>query len=279
MTASLPFDALRPFKSRLEAFTPRDTIPWEDQAEQLLRCRSVQGFMGLRSFAQVEAHVTWLTDILSPRAHLLDVGCGPGLYSNRLGRQGFRVTGIDIARPLLDYAQAEAETTSLPCTYLRRSLLTLDFHMQFDAALLINSLINALSAAEVGIALTGLQAALKPGGQFIAEVAILPANFADAPALSEEVSLLARSPWCNQFHALMTRILTFPDQNERVTHYLLLQPDSPPTEYWTRSTLYSIDQLSQLLRQHGLNVQQIHGRNPGELLTPSSQTCFIMGHI
>ena len=91
---SLPFDALRPFKSEPDDFTPLDTLPWESYAEQFLRCRTEQGFVGLRAFKEVDAHVTWLAQNvgLPLGAAILDIGCGPGLYSNRLAQAVFGQT-------------------------------------------------------------------------------------------------------------------------------------------------------------------------------------------
>ena len=278
----LPFDALRPFKSRREAFTPRDTIPWEAQANQLLRCQTETGFMGLRSYTEIDRHVARLIQILNlpPGASILDIACGPGLYSHRLGEAGYQVTGLDIAQPLLDYAQRRADRQKLPCTYRCCSLLNLQtatqFFGAFEAVLLINSTINLLTSQELTRALQGIRAALKPGGHFIGEFQTLPPDFAaTAPQTKETLSLLEQSPWHQEFHALLTRQLTFPLHHEQVTHYLLLPAGSPPSEYWTRTTLYAPATLQAIMAQHGLAGQQIFGPTLDQVYQPSDSLCFL----
>ena len=41
--SALPFDIFRPFKSTIEAFTPRDTLPWEELAPRVLHCAHADG--------------------------------------------------------------------------------------------------------------------------------------------------------------------------------------------------------------------------------------------
>jgi len=44
----------------------------------------------------------------SPRAHVVDVGCGPGRHSYALARRGFRVSGVDISARFVELAGASA---------------------------------------------------------------------------------------------------------------------------------------------------------------------------
>ncbi len=274
----LPFDALRPFKNTPEAFTPRDTLPWERLAEQLLRCQTEEGFMGLRPYREIEAHVAWLVEHMSlpPGAAILDIGCGPGLYSNRLAAHGYRVTGIDIAQPLLDYAQAEAQAQGVACTYRRLSLFELAYEAEFETVLLINTITNCLTRSELEPVLAKIRAALKVGGHFIVEFAAQPADFSAAkPTVTESISFLAQSPWSDQFHAWMIRELSFPDSSERVTHHLILGADGQPAEYWSRFNLHPISTLTNLLNDCGFQVQAVFGKTPGQPRQPSDDGCFI----
>ncbi len=276
--APLPFDTLRPFKSKAEEFTPRDTLPWESQAKHLLRCRTETGFLGLRPFEQVESDVAWLTENLGlpQETNILDIGCGPGLYSNRLATRGYHVTGIDIAQPFLDYARAEAQAQGLACVYRRLSMFDLPFEAEFEAVLLINTPAACLTRSELKPILAKIRAALKPNGHFIGEFAVQPAGFnAVEPTVTESISFLAQSPWSDQFHAWMIRELSFPATGERVTHHLILGADGQPAEYWTRFSLFPISTLTDLLSACGFQVQAVFGKTPGQPRQPSDDVCFI----
>ncbi len=50
---------------------------------------------------------------LPKRARLLDLGCGAGQDTRALRRAGFRVVGLDVSEPLLDYARRRSPRLSL----------------------------------------------------------------------------------------------------------------------------------------------------------------------
>lgn len=63
-------------------------------------------------YAEDHKHDTWslamverFVQLLSKRARVLDVGCGPGWEARRFARAGFRVTGIDISPKLIALAK------------------------------------------------------------------------------------------------------------------------------------------------------------------------------
>lgn len=47
------------------------------------------------------------------KAHLLDLGCGAGQDARALRRAGFRIVGLDVSQPLLDYARRRSPRLSL----------------------------------------------------------------------------------------------------------------------------------------------------------------------
>jgi SAM-dependent methyltransferase len=275
----LPFDALRPFKSKPEEFSPRDTLPWEMLAERFPHYQTEAGFLGLRSLAQVEADVDWLAKHLAPApgAAILDIGCGPGLYSNRLAAHGYQVTGIDIAQAFLDHAQAEAQAQGVAdnCTYRQLSMFDMAYETEFETVLLIQSIASRLDLTELQTLLTKIHAALKPAGHFLAEFQVTSSEFASNEAtITESISFLAHSPWSDQFHAWLLRDLIFPDAAERVNHHLLLNADGQLAEYWSRFSLYSIPALTGLWQACGFRVQAVFGQTLGQPHQAADETCF-----
>ena len=76
--------------------------------------------MASRAPDVIRAHVDWLLELLSAEdeptgrsRHLLDLGCGPGLYALTLARTGLRVTGVDYAPAAVDHARREAASEGL----------------------------------------------------------------------------------------------------------------------------------------------------------------------
>src|SRR5712672_744251 len=67
---------------------------------------------------------------LKPRASVLDVCCGTGQFTDRVHRQGFRVTGLDASAGMIGYARQNAPGVALTVADVR------DFSLgrKFDAA-------------------------------------------------------------------------------------------------------------------------------------------------
>jgi SAM-dependent methyltransferase len=268
-----------PLTRELEAFTPWDNIPWEAQAEQLLRCRLGDGFIGLRPPQRVDREVAGLIERLKPApgATILDLGCGPGLHGNRLGARGYRVTGIDIAQPVVDYAQAQADAAGLPCRYQRGSFLEMSFHEEFTAAFLANSTFNHLDEPALTELLRRIRRALVPGGTFACEVYVVPAEPA-APATPEIRQLLSLpySPWSDRPHHWLERILSFPAQHQRVTHHVILGEDGSVRQHWSRLRLHDRHELGARLEACGLTVRGWFDYDLRSPIDPASDQAWVV---
>lgn len=268
---------LPPLESDLEAFTPWDNIPWEAQAEQLLRCRVGDGFIGLRPPQRVDREVAGLVErlALEPGATVLDLGCGPGLHANRLGARGHRVTGIDIAQPVLDYAQAQAHAAGLPCRYQRGSFLELPFEREFAAAFLANSTLNQLVDAELDTLLQRVRRALVPGGRFACEAFVRPVVLEGAPEVRRLFSL-PWSPWSDRPHRWLERILTFREQFQRVTHHVILDEDGTIRQHWSRTRLFDREALAARIAASGLVIREWVGHDLGSPVDPRNEQVWVI---
>ena len=275
----LPFDTLRPFKSRPEEFVPRDNLPWEQIAANLVKSGNLDsGFVGLRSKELVEHDVKWLIEQLAlpAQAAILDIGCGPGLYCHRLAQFGHLTTGIDIADSFLSYARNQAQKENLPCTFLNLSMFELSFSAQFDVILLIQSLANRITSEQLDDLLNRAQKALKPGGHLIVEFSLAPNEFATAEPISKEsLFLLNHSPWSDRFHAYMARDLIFPATKQRINHHLIVEAEGQAQEYWSHFTLHSQAGLKKRLTTHGLAIQKIFGAKMGSPIQEGDDYSFI----
>lgn len=119
-----------------------------------------------RRHSDIERSVKWLSRLFPPGSCILDLGCGPGLYTKRLSEQGYNVTGLDFSRRSIAYAQ-EHDTRS---RYIYQNYLELDYTEVFDSITLIYCDYGALTLSERNILLSKVHRALKPGGLFIFDV-------------------------------------------------------------------------------------------------------------
>lgn len=102
--------------------------------------------------------------------NILDLGCGPGIYLEKLAGLGHHCTGIDFSKNSILYARKQADEKGLNINYMNQDYLELDFEEQFDLILLIYTDIGVLLPAERDGLLDRIRRALKPGGIFIFDV-------------------------------------------------------------------------------------------------------------
>ncbi len=96
-------------------------------------------------------------------AKVLDVGSGPGQFSQYLQQQGLLVTGIDLSEKMIEIAQQKVPTVPFQNMDMRR----LDFpNDSYDGLLVAYSLIH-IPTVEVTSTLKGFFRVLKPGGYIL----------------------------------------------------------------------------------------------------------------
>ncbi|WP_422450353.1 class I SAM-dependent methyltransferase [Endozoicomonas sp. ALB091] len=73
-----------------------------------------------RSFDFIDESVSWLISSfgLNQSSTVIDFGCGPGLYTQRLKKQGTgTVVGLDFSQNSLEYASQQADRSNLDIEY------------------------------------------------------------------------------------------------------------------------------------------------------------------
>ena len=114
--------------------------------------------------------VDWVTSLVpretGRRAALLDIGCGPGLYTKLFAKHGLRVTGMDFSENSIAYARSHDPQSE----YVVRDYLSMDFDCMFDIATLIYCDYGALVPDERRELLRRVHRALRPGGLFLFDV-------------------------------------------------------------------------------------------------------------
>jgi SAM-dependent methyltransferase len=114
----------------------------------------------------IEKAVDFITSLLPNGGKILDIGCGPGLYTKKLSEKGFDVTGLDFSQNSIEYARKNDKKSK----YLLQNYLEINFCEEFDLIMLIWCDYGALVPNERKILLEKVYKALKPGGIFIFDV-------------------------------------------------------------------------------------------------------------
>ncbi len=114
----------------------------------------------------IDSSVKWLTSLIPAGSKILDLGCGPGLYTRQLSAAGYDVTGMDYSRRSIAYAREQDSKTK----YIYHNYLEMDEIEVYDVITLIYCDYAALIPEERKLLLSKVHRALKPNGLFIFDV-------------------------------------------------------------------------------------------------------------
>ena len=157
-----------------DLYQPGTAVMWTDPhiSKQLLNIHLNEHMdLASRKHTTIARTIQWILDQLqdAPQS-ILDLGCGPGLYTEKLATLGHQVTGVDFSHNSIEYAKGQAQTKNLNIDYRCMNYLDLDFENQFDLAMMIFTDFGVLNPKERDIVLKNVYRALKPGGLFIFDV-------------------------------------------------------------------------------------------------------------
>jgi len=171
----LNLDLILQLQQKPEPFTPGEPLFWDDPhiSTQMLKAHLDPNHdQASRRPETIKKSVDWIiaTLGLNPGHAILDLGCGPGLYTACLAERGLRVSGVDYSRRSINYAVQYAAEHHLDIDYRYQNYLTLEDESQYEAILLIYGDFCPLSPAQRQTLLGNVRRALKPGGYFVLDV-------------------------------------------------------------------------------------------------------------
>lgn len=151
-----------------------EKIPWDDpafSARMLKEHLSQAHDAASRRLDIIDRHVQWIHNHLlhSAPSRILDLGCGPGLYSSRLAARGHSVTGIDFSPASIDHARQQAAAHHLNCDYTQADIRQADYGSGCDLVMLIFGEFNVFRPEDARSILRKAHAALRPGGMLLLE--------------------------------------------------------------------------------------------------------------
>ncbi len=148
-------------------------IPWNDAdfSQRMLENHlSQEHDWASRKLAVIERQVDWLCSQLAPGAKVLDLGCGPGFYTQLLAKRGFCCTGVDFSPASIAYAQQQAQTAGLDIDYQLLDVRSYRPTKKFDFIMMTFGELNVFSAADAKSLLKDCANWLTPNGKLLVEV-------------------------------------------------------------------------------------------------------------
>jgi len=224
-----------------------EKIPWNEPGfsqRMLAEHLSQRHDAASRRTDLLDAQVGWIHEnvLHSQPTRMLDLGCGPGLYTSRLARLGHTCAGIDFSPASVAYARETAARESLDCTYQLADIRQAEYGSGFGLAMLLFGEFNVFRIEDVRLILGKAHAALAPGGQLLLE-----------PHTLEAVAQIGAKPphWSGQDSGL------FSPQ----PHLLLTEAVWDGTRQIATQRYFVVDAATGVVTRHAASMQ---GYTPAE---------------
>lgn len=239
-----------------------DNIPWNDPGfskRMLNEHLSQEHDHASRRSSIIDQHVAFLhhTFLHEKPGRVLDLGCGPGLYSQRLAKLGHQVQGIDFSPASIDYAEQQARKEETDCVFTQADIREAPFGVQqYDLAMLIFGEFNVFKPLDGALILKKAYQALKPGGFLVLE-----------PSVPETLSIVgqAQATWyssesglfSDQPHLVLQEV--FWEETERIVtrrYYCIDAATGAVERYASSLKAYEAAEIEQMLFQVGFGHVQ-----------------------
>lgn len=272
------FEELQKLLELPELYQETESAFWDDDyiSKQMLQAHLDPDFNGAsRKLDFIEKSVSWIKEILPPQSYptLLDLGCGPGLYTERFANCGYKVTGVDFSRRSIAYARQSAEEKSIVINYYQQNYLTLKLKAHFDLVTMIYCDYGALSAANRRIVLGHIYHHLKPGGKLLFDVFSMEKYNGFQEGQTWELFKSAGF-WREKEHVVLNRNCKYGDNVtlEQIT----VAADHDLKCYYLWNSCFTEAALIQEAEEAGFQVCGVYGNVAGKPCNEKSLTIAIL---
>jgi SAM-dependent methyltransferase len=208
------------------------------------------GFIN-RSVEWIAAHFN-----IGAKTRIVDFGCGPGLYAERLAQRHATVIGVDFSKRSIDYAQDVAARKGLNIHYVNQDYLEFETTDSFDLILMIMCDLCALSPTQRRAMLGKFLGMLKPGGALLFDVYSTTAFDRREEIATYEINLMDGFWSADKYYGFLN---TFKYEEERVVldKYTLVERSGTRTVFnWLQ--YFSADELERELVDAGFVIEAFY---------------------
>lgn len=204
---------------------------------------------------------------ITEKKKILDIPCGFGRHSNKLGLLGHEVVGVDFIKEFLEMGENEAKNLGINVKYILKDMREIDFDNEFDIAICIFTSFGYFEDDENLKVLRNISKALKVGGLFFLDLInrdYIVKNLLPYMVLEKGEDLLIER---NRFDIFTSRVY-----NERLIYR---NGKMRRTPYYVR--LYSYTEIKNMFENVSLKIIKSFGDFSGNPLSINSPRMIVIG--
>jgi SAM-dependent methyltransferase len=201
----------------------------------------------------VDRSINWIAQKinLKTHTHVLDLGCGPGLYTTGFAKLGAKVTGIDVSTNSIKYAKEQAKEADLDIDYINGNYVTQDFNGKYDLITIIYCDYCVLNPQSRAILLDKIFSSLTEKGVFILDV--LSNNHFDLIKEKHDFDYSdSEGFWSSKPHFLMESTYKYDKSRTILDKHTVIEKDHQFTIY-NYLKCFELEEIIKELSDHGLH--------------------------
>jgi len=212
---------------------------------------------------------------LKANEKLLDLGCGPGLYSTKFHEHGLLVTGIDYSKRSLEYANKKAVLNNYNINYLYMDYLDLNYEDEFDIVVIIYCDFGVLSNQLREKLLKKIYKSLKPNGYLVFDV--WSTSFKELNTSYKTWKVHEKQGfWKSTPHLELINKIYYENEKVSLKQHFILEENDNISVYNLWEQVYTKESVVSLISENGFRVVNILGDLTGKEYLEASNTIGII---
>ncbi len=209
----------------------------------------------------IAAHAAWIAEQLSVPSRILDMGCGPGLYTQALAERGHQCVGVDFSPASIEYARQRSADCDPKPEYILGDIRNYRSNQKFDCIIMTFGEFNAFIRKDAALLLEHCAEMLTENGLFILEAHTYDAVRAmgEAPATWQRhaTGLFSAGPHLclreNSWNAAEASALS--------RYFIIDAADTAVRQYVSFMQAYRLESYTKMLSSAALPLQRILSEN------------------
>ena len=240
---------------------------WNDEhtSEQMLKYHlNPEIDLSSRNTDFIDCSVEWIVSRFNVgrETQIADFGCGPGLYASMLAQKHASVTGIDISKRSIRYAQNMAEEDGQKIQYVNQNYLEYETEDRYDLIIMIMCDFCALGPQQRKVLLSKFSNLLRPGGAVLLDVYSLEAFAGRKEQAVYEANLLDGFWSPNKYYGFLNTI-KYEEEKVVLDKYTIIEPTRTWTVYnWLQ--YFTPDSIKLEFEENGLKIEEYYSGVAGK---------------